>query len=84
MRTTIELPDELFRQAKARAALSGTSLKALITHWVRRGLETADDPAPPARTARRTLPVIVPPRGRRMPVLTNAEIEALLESDDPV
>jgi predicted transcriptional regulator len=31
MKTTIELPDSLFRQAKALAASRGTSLKALFT-----------------------------------------------------
>lgn len=35
MRTTVDLPDELFRQAKAHAALEGQSLKDLVT----RGLQ---------------------------------------------
>ncbi|MEZ5331883.1 MAG: hypothetical protein R2991_07470 [Thermoanaerobaculia bacterium] len=30
MKTTIEIPDELFRRAKAEAALRGESLKAFI------------------------------------------------------
>jgi hypothetical protein len=38
MRTTIDLPDETFRQLKARAALSGLKLKELVTQLIERGL----------------------------------------------
>jgi hypothetical protein len=38
MRTTVDLPDELLRQAKARAALEGMKLKDLIAHYIARGL----------------------------------------------
>ena len=31
MKTTLEIPDALFRQAKARAAVRGQSLKTLVT-----------------------------------------------------
>lgn len=46
MKTTLEIPDELFRQAKATAALRGESLKELVTRALvdlldRRPLETA-------------------------------------------
>lgn len=34
MRTTVELPPELMREAKARAAAQGESLKALLTRAV--------------------------------------------------
>jgi hypothetical protein len=34
MRTTVELPPELMRQAKARAAAQGESLKSLLTRAV--------------------------------------------------
>lgn len=37
MRTTLDLPDELFRQLKARAALLGTSVKELLTSYVESG-----------------------------------------------
>ncbi len=35
MRTTIDLPDDLFRKLKSEAAIRGTSLKELITDAVR-------------------------------------------------
>lgn len=48
MRTTLDLPDALLRQLKARAALEGTSLKALMRNVVERGLKapTGHEPAP--------------------------------------
>jgi hypothetical protein len=39
MRTTIDLPDELFRRAKAEAALRGRKLKDLVEEGLRRVLE---------------------------------------------
>ncbi len=39
MKTTIDLPDALFRRAKATAAHRGVSLKALITRAVESDLE---------------------------------------------
>ena len=35
MKTTVEIPDALFRQAKATAAQQGTSLKDFLTEAVR-------------------------------------------------
>lgn len=49
MKTTIDLPDELLRQAKATAALRGESLKELVTVALRAQLERhgATPPGPP-------------------------------------
>jgi len=38
MKTTLELPDELFRLAKSRAAQRGTTLKSLITQALQKEL----------------------------------------------
>lgn len=46
MKTTIEMPDDLFRKAKAIAALRGQSMKQLITQLLQREIG-----APPAPTA---------------------------------
>jgi hypothetical protein len=46
MKTTIELPDELLREAKAAAARQGTSLKEVLTAALRSHLTR---PARPAR-----------------------------------
>ena len=39
MKTTVELPDELYRRAKAEAALSGRKLKNLVEEGLRLVLE---------------------------------------------
>lgn len=48
MKTTIELPDELLRRAKAEAALRGESLKAFIEEALTERLRRvgAEPPAP--------------------------------------
>jgi hypothetical protein len=43
MKTTLELPDELFRSAKAQAAQEGISLKAYITAALREKLRQASE-----------------------------------------
>jgi hypothetical protein len=45
MRTTIEIPDDLFRKAKAQAALEGVRLRDLIERGLRLALA---EPAPSA------------------------------------
>jgi predicted component of type VI protein secretion system len=40
MKTTVEVPDELYRQAKAEAALRGRKLRDLIEEGLRLVLET--------------------------------------------
>lgn len=44
MKTTIELPDELFRKAKAVAALRGKTLKEMITAALERELLLPEAP----------------------------------------
>lgn len=45
MRTTIDLPDTLYRQIKARAALEGRPVKALVSELLQRGLAAPETPA---------------------------------------
>jgi hypothetical protein len=46
MKTTLDLPDHLVRQAKQRALQQGCSLKDLVAEFIRLGLH--GDPAPSA------------------------------------
>ena len=39
MKTTIEMPDDLFRRAKAVAALQGLSMKEWLTNLLRREID---------------------------------------------
>jgi hypothetical protein len=45
MKTTIDIPDELFRLAKARASLSGISLRQFVTDTLRAQLEREEKQA---------------------------------------
>lgn len=80
MRTTLDLPDELFRQVKARAALTGSTIKGLLKRYVESGLRQADPP--PARAGQRSrLPVIT--RGRTaIPSVTAQGLARLDQEDD--
>jgi hypothetical protein len=49
MKTTLEMPDELFRRAKTTAAQRGQSLKQLVTVALERELA---GPAPSARASK--------------------------------
>ena len=57
MRTTLDLPDELFRRVKATAAIKGTTLKELLMRYVENGLRQPDSQPGPAGK-RSKLPVI--------------------------
>jgi hypothetical protein len=54
VRTTVDLPDALFRRAKATAAVRGISLKTLVISAVER--ETQSGAPPPAK--RRAFPLV--------------------------
>jgi hypothetical protein len=55
MRTTIDLPDTLYRHIKARAALEGVPMKTLVGTLLQRGLAAAEP------QCRSELPRSVPP-----------------------
>ncbi len=46
MKTTVEIPDNLFRQAKALAAMRGRKLKDLVEDGLRRVVESPDVESP--------------------------------------
>lgn len=50
MRTTLELPDILFKHLKTRAAMEGSTLRDLVVQLVERGLQApvASEAAPAA------------------------------------
>jgi hypothetical protein len=83
MRTTIDIPDDLFRRVKARAALEGRKLKDLIAEYVEQGLDRGPVPDIGERRRRSPLPVIPKAAtGRTIPALSNAEIQAILDQED--
>lgn len=78
MRTTFDLPDELMRHLKARAALEGRSLRDLVLELVERGLK-----APPVSVARAPvgLPTVRLGRPLALPAqaLNHADLSALAD-----
>src|ERR1700722_9225965 len=80
MRTTVELPDDLFRQVKARAALQGRSLKDLIADALKLLLQTPKGVQSPASGRRTRFPIILPkdPARRLTPEMVAAAEEQLL------
>jgi hypothetical protein len=80
VRTTLDLPDELFRQVKAKAALEGATLKQTLTRCIESGLrQPARLSGQPAR--RSPLPV-VPKRGKGVIPNLTAELQARLEEEE--
>ena len=84
MRTTIDLPEPLLRQVKARAALDGTTLKRLIHSFVEQGLRRLEeglegDSEPRKRSE---IPTISRLADASPPALSNSELYELLEQED--
>ncbi len=81
MRTTLDLPDPLFRELKAQSALRGVKLKDFVAELLQAGLSQRGDSAP-GRRPRSPLPVIRRATGVRHPALSNREIDGLLVAED--
>ena len=80
MRTTLDLPDELLKQAKIKAVERGTSLRDLVGAALERELKQPSEPKPTRKRVRFPIFDSKAPGSLR---LTNAEI-AKLEADEDV
>jgi hypothetical protein len=56
MRTTVDIPDELFRRAKVEAALHGRTLKDLVEEGLRLVIEKKQPASPGEKKAERPKP----------------------------
>jgi hypothetical protein len=74
MRTTIDMPDALFRKIKATAAMRGSSMRDLIIRALEREIGT---PAENARAGRVKLPLVRLASGRKID-LTGFDFDDLL------
>lgn len=79
MRTTLDLPDALLRQLKAKAALEGTTLKALVRTLVERGLRAPTEQASASSADPAALPSIRLGRPLNLPNPSNAALFELLD-----
>ncbi len=82
MRTTVDLPDELLRRAKARAAMEGRKLKDLIAEYVDQGLRRTAGGSEGPRRVRSVLPIAQEATGVSLPLHTNAELYSILNEED--
>ena len=78
MRTTIDLPDSLFRKAKATASLKGLTLKQFVTQAVEREISSSNIPIKPKRVS---LP-LVPSRRPGSIDLSGEMISRILDQED--
>lgn len=76
MKTTIEIPEPLFRQAKAKAAMDGLTLRELFV----RGLQLAIQTPPTHTKHRAAFPLIR--SAKNSPLLTDEQIYAALNTDE--
>jgi hypothetical protein len=80
MRTTIDLPDDLYRTLKVRAGMSGLTLKQLVQQLIEQGMRAPR--SEPSTTRRAPPPVIIPTRGAPIPALPREEIRRMEEAED--
>lgn len=78
MRTTIDLPDQLFRQLKSAAALKGVTLKGLITQAVARELTAGTE----AESGKRVRLPLVPSKRPGTLNVTSERLADILEQED--
>ena len=81
MKTTLELPDELFAQAKAAAAKRKTTFRAVVEHALRRevGSPTSEEKASPFYTIGPTGIPLIKHNGKT--VVTTSMVRELLEEE---
>jgi hypothetical protein len=75
MRTTVDLPDDLFRRVKARAALKGVSLKEFFADLIEKAMSEGFEEK--GYGQKRPFPVAIPPAGRKIKSFTNAELDEI-------
>jgi hypothetical protein len=80
MRTTIDLPEDLYRTLKARAGMSGMTLRQLVHQLIEQGLRSPRGESTVSRHA--PPPVIIAPRGVPIPALSREQIRRIEEAED--
>jgi hypothetical protein len=75
MRITIDIPGQLYKQVKARAALQGRTVREIVLKGIER--EMRDTPAIKAKKKRIQLPLIRGKRTRKID-LTNVDMDEIL------
>jgi hypothetical protein len=82
MRTTLDLPDPLMRELKARAALEGIKLKDYFAKIAQSALQRPV--ATYAEPQRSPVPVFSRTNAKPMPTMSNAQLYAAMDEQDAV
>jgi hypothetical protein len=82
MRTTLDIPDDLYRSLKARAALSGVPVREIVTQLIDLGLRSVPSVASARDRRRVPPPVAIPPRGVPIAALSHDDKVRTEEIED--
>jgi hypothetical protein len=82
MRTTLELPDPLFREIKTRAVQKGVKLKELLAQYIQAGMTASEGDGAVVPKTRVPLPYFRSPDESITPARSNAELYAILEEEE--
>ena len=82
MRTTLDLPDPIFRKLKAEASLRGLKLKEIVRELVESGLSTPVREMSRPGFRRSKLPLVRKATGKKHPALSNARLEEILTMEE--
>ena len=77
MRTTIDIPDQLYKQVKAKAALQGRTVKEIVLRGVEKEMQEAPLQPLKRKTKRVQLPLIHG-KGTKKIDLTNVDMDEIL------
>jgi hypothetical protein len=76
MKTTIEIPEPLFRQAKTRAAMDGLTLREIFIHGLQLAVRT------PSTAAKQRVKFPLIRAAKNAPRLTDEQIYEALSTDE--
>jgi hypothetical protein len=82
MRTTLDLPDPLFKHLKARAAMEGRSLRDLMVELVEKGLGVRHNMDPQQRLHARPVFGVGPATDALKQGLSAGPLDTLMHEDD--
>jgi plasmid stability protein len=81
MRTTVDLPDDLYRTLKTRAALNGVTLRVLVRELIEQALSQPVEAQSSSRIADAALPVAIPGIGAPI-TLSPDDVGQLEDAED--
>jgi hypothetical protein len=86
MRTTLDLPDALFKEVKMRAVQQGVTLKELLATYIQAGMRVPNIAEKRGATDKSPRPLPIAweriPGEPLTPARSNAELYAILEEED--